>query len=836
LIQKILSLNTQTLKLQNQKYTMQMNSFSNRLIFFLFAFIFFGIKLNAQHNHKNCPSCQRMKKETLAAYQQWGGLKVLNINYNDRSDTIDVLHYDVNFSFNNISTGDISASCAIRFVPKMNAVSSISLDLLKLTVDSVTMNGATLGYYYNDTILFVSLPTSLNIADTSSLTVFYRGRPQSDGSWGGFYFQNGYSYNLGVGFSANPHNFGRVWHPCFDNFVERATYTFNITTPANKPAYCNGYLSADVTNGSLRTRTWQMNTAIPTYLACIASADYTTVYQQTNGINGTIPIELVAVPADTTAMKGSFANLSGAIAAYEYWFGPYRWNKVGYSAVPFNAGAMEHATNIAYPRSTLNGMLTYETLMAHELSHHWWGNLTTCETAEDMWINEGMARYCEHLFTGFVYGWNRYIADVKTNHYDVLQNAHRTEGGYRPISGIPHEYTYGDHVYNKGASVAHNLRWYLGDSLFRSSMSAALDSFGHKSINSQQLRDILSQRSGVNLTDFFNDWVFNGGFSHFEVDSFSKVQNGALWNVNLRVRQRLVGAPNFHNNTPIQLSFLNDSWQKQRINAYVSGEYTNLSFQLNFEPTIVVLNEEHRLNQARYDGQLNVRNTGVQPLSYVGFANFNVTTLTDSAWIHVEQHPLAPDPILNNPNNYRISTSRYWTINGIWKPDFDADFRIEPDNTLDADLVANGLDSLMLLYRESPQHEWREHPDYTKVTIGSFGFVRIYSVLKGDYALAKGVRALGIEESNREQIKITNVYPNPADSQFTVELLLKKETELSVEVYDMNGRLMNSSGYKSYQGKAVETIQTLGMNAGIYFLKIRNKKGQVLASQKVQVK
>jgi hypothetical protein len=233
---------------------------------------------------------------------------------------------------------------------------------------------------------------------------------------------------------------------------------------------------------------------------------------------------------------------------------------------------------------------------------------------------------------------------------------------------------------------------------------------------------------------------------------------------------------------------------------------------------------------------LNVRNTGVQPLSYVGFANFNVTTLTDSAWIHVEQHPLAPDPILNNPNNYRISTSRYWTINGIWKPDFDADFRIEPDNTLDADLVANGLDSLMLLYRESPQHEWREHPDYTKVTIGSFGFVRIYSVLKGDYALAKGVRALGIEESNREQIKITNVYPNPADSQFTVELLLKKETELSVEVYDMNGRLMNSSGYKSYQGKAVETIQTLGMNAGIYFLKIRNKKGQVLASQKVQVK
>jgi aminopeptidase N len=401
---------------------------------------------------------------------------------------------------------------------------------------------------------------------------------------------------------------------------------------------------------------------------------------------------------------------------------------------------------------------------------------------------------------------------------------------------MPHQYTYGDHVYNKGASVAHNLRWYLGDSLFRSSMSAVLDSFGHRSINSQQMRDFLSQHSGVDLTDFFNDWVFNGGFSHFEVDSFTKVQNGSIWNVNVRVRQRLLGAPNFHNSTPLQFTFMSDAWEKSQQRAMVSGEYSNLSFQLNFEPDIVLLNEEHRLNQARFDGQLQIRNTGVQPIAYVGFANFNVTALSDSAWFHAEQHPLAPDPILNNPNNYRISSSRYWTVNGIWKPDFDAEFRIEADNVLDADLLANGLDSLMLLYRASPQQEWREHPDYTKVSIGSFGFVRVFTVLKGDYALANGQRGLGIIESDKNPIKNITVYPNPTDTQFTVELLLKKETELSVEVFDLNGRLMNSSGYKSYQGKAVETIQASGMSAGIYLLKIRNKKGQVLASRKVQVK
>lgn len=809
-----------------------------RLFFLLIALLFFQYKLVAQqsHIHDNCPSCQRMKKETLNAYMQWGGQKSLNINYNDRSDTIDVLHYDVDFTINNGTTGDVSAFCGIRFVPKMNNVTNLTLDLLRLTVDSITMNGSTLSFQHNDTIIFVNLPSVLNTGDTSYLTVYYRGRPQSDATWGGFYFQSGYSYNLGVGFSANPHNFGRVWHPCFDNFVERATYTFHVTAPVNRPAHCNGYLVGDVTNGSWRTRSWQMDTPIPTYLACIASSDYATVHQQWTGMLGTVPIELVAAPADTAAMKASFLNLPGAIEAFEYWFGPYRWNKVGFVSVPFNAGAMEHATNVAYPRVTINGLLTYETLMAHELSHHWWGDLTTCETAEDMWINEGMARYCEQLFAGHVYGWDRYINDVKKNHYDVLRNAHLTEGGYRPISGIPHQYTYGDHVYNKGASVTHNLRWYLGDTLFRSGMSAVLDSFGLKTLNSHQMRDFLTQNTGVDLNDFYNDWVFNGGFSHIEVDSFQVSQNGGLWDVNLRVRQRLVGAPAFHNNTPVQLTFMNGDWDKNMITRNVSGEYTNLSFQLNFEPDIVLLNEEHRLNQARYDGQIMVRSTGVQPLAYVGFSNFNVTALSDSAWIHVEQHPLAPDPIVDNPNNYRISTTRYWTINGIWNEDFDADFRIEPDFNIDVDLLSNGLDSFLLLYRESPQHEWREHPDYAKVTIGSFGFVRIYTLLKGDYALANGQRGLGLIESNRNPVKSINVFPNPVDTQFIVELQLKKQQELSFEIYDLNGNILLKTTMKQYQGKALETFNVQELPSGTYFLKLRDKKGMILAGEKVVLK
>ena len=82
--------------------------------------------------------------------------------------------------------------------------------------------------------------------DTSSVVVYYNGSPQGDPSgWGGWYFQGNYSYNLGVGFDADPHNYGRVWHPCFDNFVERATYDFSILTNAGKTSYANGYIVND---------------------------------------------------------------------------------------------------------------------------------------------------------------------------------------------------------------------------------------------------------------------------------------------------------------------------------------------------------------------------------------------------------------------------------------------------------------------------------------------------------------------------------------------------------------------------------------------------------------
>jgi aminopeptidase N len=123
-----------------------------------------------------------------------------------------------------------------------------------------------------------------------------------------------------------------------------------------------------------------------------------------------------------------------------------------------------------------------------------------------MWFKEGNAEYGSHLFTEFFSSHAAFINQVKSNFLMVINSAHIEDGAYLPLSGIPFENTYGTHTYNKGAAMIHNLRGYMGDALFKSSMTDVLNHFQYQSINAAQFRDRLSETSGIDLTDFFDDY------------------------------------------------------------------------------------------------------------------------------------------------------------------------------------------------------------------------------------------------------------------------------------------------------------------------------------------
>ncbi|MGB0888451.1 MAG: M1 family aminopeptidase [Vicingaceae bacterium] len=757
---------------------------------------------------------------------------------NSRSDTIDILNYQINLDITNFSGEQIKGNCKVTFTPKINAVNTIDLDLQGLNVDSVVANGNILSFTHNDTLLKISLPNTLNQNDTADVIVYYYGNPQTDPSgWGGFYFSGNYAFNLGVGFDDNPHVYGRVWFPCFDNFVEKSSYEFNIITGNGKKAHCNGELiSETILSGDTISRKWVLNEEIPTYLACIAVSNYATVHQTFNGINGPVPVELVSSASDTTNMKNSFINLNGAFDAYELGYGPFLWNKVGYSIVPFSGGAMEHATNIAYPQYAVNGNLANETLMAHEFAHHWWGDLVTCETAEDMWINEGMAVYSEHLFLEKVYDYPTSLVEIKKNNKYVIQKTHLNEGGFRAISGVPHEYTYGEHTYQKGALVAHNMRAYLGDSLFFVGLKSITDNYQFKNINASQFRDELTSATGIDMTNFFNDWVFSPGFSHFDIDSVLTTTNGTDFDVEIYIQQKLRGATNFHAGTPLEITFYDDNWNQFTTNISASDQYSLANVTLPFNPTLYILNEGNKLNQARTDNQLIIKNTGshstLNSMSLV--KNLTINSVTDSALLQIEHHWVAPDSIKNNINNYRISESRYWSVDGILPANFSATMKLEFDGRLsngylDLDLVPVNGDSLLLLYRENPSADWQEYPYYTKTTLSptlAFGWVVLDSVLLGEYTYANGGITVGLETQTDFEQNI-KVYPNPADNFIWIEnSSSKKSFNNSVEIYSLTGKLIHQTTFKNKK-----KINTEKWKSGTYIISVSSNNNATYTSK-----
>lgn len=769
------------------------------------------------------------------------GPDLKNVQNNMRSDTIDVLDYKIYLDITDFTTKVVVGSCRVKFTTKLDDVAGISLDLLQMNIDSVKQGNQHISYTYNDTLLRATFVSPLANGLIDSVTVYYQGVPQGDPSgWGGFYFTSTYAYNLGVGFEANPHNYGRVWHPCFDNFVERATYEISVRTLGTKRAYSNGYITNEDTSvpGEM-IRTWQMDDPIPTYLACVGVSDYVHVNQTYVSPNygSSIPVMLIAQAGDTTNLKNSFANLHSAMEIYEEQYGPYLWNKIGYALVPFNSGAMEHATCIMYPLATINGSLTYESLMAHELSHHWWGNLVTCRTSADMWINEGMARYSESIFLENQYGYNSYMDDIKSAHRNVLQRAHYDDGDFYPISGVPHLATYGTHTYEKGATAMHNLRTYMGDNAFFEGLNAIQTDYIHMDINAAEFRDKLMESSSLDLTEFFDDWVYSPGFPGFVVDSFQVVMNGGNYDVTVYVKQKLRRTTELYSNVPLEVSFMDENRNVTTFDMTADGEQTVVNFTIPFNPALVYLNGNDKILQAvTAENQLVTSNT----TTFNDYAYFRLTSAGiaagDTALVRMEHCRVAPDEIQSWSifDEYQISTERYWKVDGIWSENYipSAWLTFDARNTiggnLDNDLLTNPYgtsfreDSLVLFWRPNTASDWSIYPHYTINTQGSatdgVGRAVVSEVMKGEYAFGYHFGATGLTELTKEDAKFS-IYPNPTNDevQFKLDDELSNE-KIDIQIVDASGKFVLSTSINK-DGK----LDVSKLQSGTYFVSLRVK-------------
>lgn len=747
---------------------------------------------------------------------------------NSRSDTIDVLHYDISLRLTQLtSTAELIGECEVSLLPRINDLTQVLLDLQDLNITGVEVNGIPAEFSHTNALLRVNLLSPADVGDTLRVRVQYHGNPPT-AAFGGFYFAADYAYNMGVGIGIDPPSYGRAWFPCVDNFVERSTYSFHITTNPNRKAFCNGILEGSTDNADdTKTWHWNMYQTIPTYLASVAVSNYQTLEWQHLGIADTILVQLGARAADTSDLRASFVHLPDCISAFENAFGPYPFDRVGFVVVPFSGGAMEHATNIAYPSFAVNGNLDWESLMSHEFAHHWFGNLVTCETPADMWLNEGWASYAAHYFTEAVYGKQRYLDEVRNNHDRVLTLAHINDGGYLPVAGVPFEATYGEHVYNKGADVAHTLRGYMGDTLFFGCLRQYLAAFAFSTANTDQFRDYMSACSGIDLTYFFDDWVKQPGFAHFAVSTFLLGVGAPRTNTpDYLIRQRHHANPNLYNNVPLEVSFFDEHFNRHIETVFNGAASCNWYWLSDADYVYIALDFDEKINDASTDYHRFISTAGDYdfPTTRVSIA---VSDIIDTTLLRIIHNHVAPDRFNDMglyavPDSIKLSPNHYWTVEGYSQSTFNASATFTYNGStsaggyLDNNLITGNENNLRLLFR--PQVEtfapwswnWQVVNDAVLETGSSAtnkkGTITVPQLQYGEYALGYESSStdtmitpipcqiyINYNPALPEQTAHFKAQPNPTtvgNISLVWEEAAKPHSE--IEVYASNGKMVYS--------------------------------------------
>jgi aminopeptidase N len=248
------------------------------------------------------------------------------------------------------------------------------------------------------------------------------------------------------------------------------------------------------------------------------------------------------------ALRRSFANTPAMIAHFSKLFGyRYPWDK--YAQVmcrDFSAGAMENTGVVTFNSNLARGGRrgAIDSIISHELMHHWFGDLATCKGWEHIWLNEGFATLGEALWAEKVRGEEGYQAAILGNfERERLMSAGRTSprrpGMVSALYSTPDsKFTSGDNCYSKGGSVLHMLRMRLGDEAFFGGIADYLGRHQFGQVETDDFRVALEEASGQSLERFFDQWCRRPGHPALEIDlSWAPGSSGDAGTLNVSVDQ-----------------------------------------------------------------------------------------------------------------------------------------------------------------------------------------------------------------------------------------------------------------------------------------------------------
>ncbi|MBS1783096.1 MAG: T9SS type A sorting domain-containing protein [Bacteroidetes bacterium] len=432
---------------------------------------------------------------------------------NLQEDDYDVQYVKLDLKVSNVSTAIAGSATTIAKV-----VAPFLMDYFfelsnQLTIDSALVNGQKLmAVSVAPYVWRVSLPTGLTQNSIFYVNIYYHGSP----SGGTGFFTNGLLqqtdgiYGVSVTHTVSAAIHSRDWWPCKQSLTDKIdSADIWITVPNGLKVAGNGLLKNITAQPTGNRYEWASRYPADYYLLSFAVAPYTEYNYQMHFSGSTdsmlIQNYLYNVPSILQQHQGQLDSLAQLINYFSSLFGryPFYKEKFGVCMTPL-AGGMENQTMVSL------GSLDIQ-LMAHELSHQWWGDNVTCQSLADMWLNEGWATYCEQLFLEHFRG----AVAAKAQRTSVFNDILLTNIGSVYVDDTTQEgRIYSSRfTYNKGAAVAHMLRYVVNnDALYFLGLKNYHQQFKFSTATTNDLKNVMNQATGLSLDTFFQQWIFGEGF------------------------------------------------------------------------------------------------------------------------------------------------------------------------------------------------------------------------------------------------------------------------------------------------------------------------------------
>jgi aminopeptidase N len=411
--------------------------------------------------------------------------------------TFDVDHYDLSIDVD-FSTQTIQGDVAITGRSTVPFLPILLIDLEDgMAVSSITRGTSALTWSHAGDRLVINLDSPLGTGETFTVRIVYSGHPLEGGLMS-FSFDRHAGSDIASTLS-EPW-FARNWWPCKESPTDKATADVRFTAPANMIAASNGLLSEVIDHGATKTWHWRTDYPIATYLISGAISNYaafSTTYAPLAG--GSMPVDFYVYPEHESIALAEWGITVDQIETFRGFFGEYPFvaEKYGMAEFPFG-GAMEHQTLTSLGDCCIESDLT----MAHELAHQWWGDMVTCATWGDIWLNEGFATWSEALWYEELHPGNGY-----RDYMNWLDLGGFNGPIYRYDLSDPWEIFDGI-VYYKGAWVVHMLRGVLGESAFWNGLTAYRAAYEGASATTEDLESVFEASSGQEIGWFFDEWIY----------------------------------------------------------------------------------------------------------------------------------------------------------------------------------------------------------------------------------------------------------------------------------------------------------------------------------------